>query len=171
MTLIHTIHTRRGFTLIELMVVVVIIGILAAFAYPNYTRYVRDTRRTDAHRALSQIAALQEKYYSQCSTYTDKLGGSIGATCGTSGSGLGYSSAATPLSSEGHYEITVTDDNPDDATDDALTLAGAYFISAKAVATGAQKTDGKVGLSHTGAQFWDRDNDGTFGAGDNKWRR
>lgn len=171
MTNIHAVQARRGFTLIELMVVVVIIGILAAFAYSSYTRYVRDTRRTEAHRALSQIAALEEKYFSQCSTYTDKLGGSIGATCGIAASGLGYPSAAIPLSPEGNYEITITDDNPDDATDDALTLASAYFITAKPVATGPQKTDGKVALSHTGAQFWDRDNDGTFGASDNKWRR
>lgn len=171
MTHINTSGPRRGFTLIELMVVVVIIGILAAIAYPNYTRYMRDTRRTDAHQALSRIAALEEKYFSQCSTYTDKLGGSIGKTCGAADSGLGYSSAATPLSPEGNYNITITDDNPDDATDDALTFSGAYFITASAVATGAQATDGKVGLSHTGAQFWDRDNDGKFGAGDNKWRR
>lgn len=171
MAYIATLSPRRGFTLIELMVVVVIIGILAAFAYPSYTRYVRDTRRTDAYQALSRIAALEEKYFSQCSVYTDKLGGSIGKTCGAADSGLGYSLAATPLSSEGYYQIAITDDNPDDATDDALTFAGAYFITASPVATGLQASDGKVGLAHTGAKFWDRNNDGKFDASDNKWRR
>lgn len=164
---------RNGFTLIELMVVVAVIGILAAIAYPSYTRFMRDARRTDAHSALTRIATLQEKYFSQCSTYTSNLGGAIGATCATTGSGLGYSSAATPLSPEGHYQIAVTDDNPDDdsAADNALAFSGAYFITATPVAGKAQAADGKVGLAHTGTRFWDRGNDGAFGTTDNSWKR
>lgn len=171
----YTTDTRRrnGFTLIELMVVVAVIGILASIAYPSYTRFMRDARRSDAHSALTRIAALQEKYFSQCSTYTDKLGGSIGAACGSTGSGLGYSSATTPLSPEGHYQLTVAANNPDDnsAEDNALVLSGAYFIIATPVAGKAQAGDGKVGLSHTGNRFWDRGNDGTFGTTDNSWKR
>ncbi len=46
---------RRGFTLIEILVVVVIIAILAAISVPIYIQYVRGARAADAQ---SQIGAI-----------------------------------------------------------------------------------------------------------------
>ena len=53
---------KRGFTLIELMIVVAVIAVLGAIALPSYQDYVRKGRRADG-RALLQAASLaQEKH-------------------------------------------------------------------------------------------------------------
>lgn len=60
---------QKGFTLIEVMIVVVIIGILAAIAYPSYDEYVKRGYRTEGQAFLNDVAARQERYYSQNNTY------------------------------------------------------------------------------------------------------
>ena len=54
---------RRGFTLIEVMIVVGIIAILAAIAIPSYNDYILRSRITDAVTALGNMQAKMEQYY------------------------------------------------------------------------------------------------------------
>lgn len=83
---------HAGFTLIELMITIVIIGIIAAIAYPNYTRYVMETRRSDGQIALTQIAAVEEKYFTECNTYTTNIAAARVPPCATAGLGLSLTS-------------------------------------------------------------------------------
>jgi prepilin-type N-terminal cleavage/methylation domain-containing protein len=54
--------SKRGFTLIELMVVVVVIGILAAIAIPKYNMSAHRSKEKEADLFLSQLYRLQEVY-------------------------------------------------------------------------------------------------------------
>lgn len=53
---------RRGFTLIELMIVVAIVAVLAAIAYPAYTSHVRRGYRAAAQSYLMDLAQKQTQY-------------------------------------------------------------------------------------------------------------
>jgi type IV pilus assembly protein PilE len=62
-------NMKRGFTLIEMLVVLVILSILAGIAYPNYARHVVRTRRTEGQIALIEAMQQQERYYQQHNSY------------------------------------------------------------------------------------------------------
>ncbi|WP_426197517.1 type IV pilin protein [Massilia sp. DWR3-1-1] len=60
---------RRGFTLVELLIVMTIISILSSIAYPSYAAHVLRARRLEGKVALVEAMHLQEKLYSRSNSY------------------------------------------------------------------------------------------------------
>lgn len=109
---------RRGFTLVELMIVVAMIAIMVALAMPSYESHVRKARRIDARNALLDLALRQEKHFSIHNRYS------------TAAADLGYPAlphAVTHSGSASFYTLTLTGDG--------------RSYSAKATPTGPQARD------------------------------
>jgi len=56
---------RKGFTLVELMVVIVIIGILAALAIPRFLGATNKAKATEFKPVLKQIYTLEQAYFQE----------------------------------------------------------------------------------------------------------
>ena len=64
---------RRGFSLVELMVVVMLIGILASMAVPSFRRALQQSHADIAGANLRSIWSAQRVYWLEYRTYTDQL--------------------------------------------------------------------------------------------------
>ena len=55
-------RSKKGFTLVEIMIVVLIIGILMAIAVPNFIKARENSRRNSCIANLKQIDSAKEQY-------------------------------------------------------------------------------------------------------------
>lgn len=64
---------KKGFTLVELMVVIVIIGVLAALAIPRFLGATDKTKASEFKPVLKQMFTLQEAYKQEADAYGTQL--------------------------------------------------------------------------------------------------
>jgi len=109
-------HSQRGVTLIELVVVMIIVGILTAIAIPSYRSYVLRSQRSDAKDALLALATQQEKHYLQCNTYAAAIADATDCLAGE------LQGAA--VSKNGWYQLTIPGGNATTFSVQATAIAG-----------------------------------------------
>ena len=61
--------TKKGFTLIEVLIVVIILGILATLAVPQFTRMISRARMAEAWAGLGAVRTAQSIYWMEHSAY------------------------------------------------------------------------------------------------------
>jgi type IV pilus assembly protein PilA len=62
-------RNKKGFTLIELMIVVAIIGILAAIAIPNFLKFQAKSKQSEAKTNLKGVYTAETGYFGEQNTY------------------------------------------------------------------------------------------------------
>ncbi len=110
---------RRGFTLVELLIVVVILGILAAIVIPQFASSTQDARVAALDTTLSNVRAVVDLYFQQHNEYPSR---------NADGAGGAADSSAAFLTQISQY--TDVDGDVSTSTDATHTL-GPYFKKAQ----------------------------------------
>jgi len=66
--------SKKGFTLIEVLIVVIILGMLATLSVPQFTRVISRARLAEAWAGLGAVRTGQAIYFMEHSTYADAIG-------------------------------------------------------------------------------------------------
>ena len=103
---------KRGFTLIEILIVVVILGILAAIVIPRFAQATDDAESAAAHSQLNVLRGQVRLYWAQHGS-TDALGNSVG-------------SVIQALTDEGMLASVLRDA---DSTTSGFQVVGGYMLT------------------------------------------
>lgn len=125
-------HTHRGFTLIEVMIVVVIVAILASVALPAYNDYILRARLSEAFSALSDARVKLEQSFQDNRRYATTAGGTSCPSTVIPG-GLKYftiscsvvAASAGPPATDETYLLTATGTSGSSTAGFTYTLNGA----------------------------------------------
>jgi len=78
--MLQKIRNRKGFTLVELMIVVAIIGILAAIAIPNFLTFRMKAKTAEAKSNLGAIRSTEVAYFAEWDFYVGNVARNPAAT-------------------------------------------------------------------------------------------
>ena len=112
---------RRGFTLVEVLIVLGLLCILSAAALPSFQGQLARGRRADGQQALLALAQRLERHYGDRGTYV--------------GAALGAGGVYPALSAGGHYGLSIVHQSAD-----------GYSLAA--TPQGAQAADGCATLGY-----------------------
>ncbi|MFQ5900400.1 MAG: type IV pilin protein [Thermodesulfobacteriota bacterium] len=65
------VHTKKGFTSIELLIVVALIAIMVSISFAAYTSFLKKAKTIEALVAIDHVAGLENLYYIENGRYTD----------------------------------------------------------------------------------------------------
>ena len=110
---------RKGFTLMEVLIVVIILGILATIAIPQFANMVKRARLAEAWTNLAAIRTAQSVYHLEHDTYATPVANlsdltlqnnGVNFTYATSG-GATYNATATGVAGTAYAGISAWQDN------------------------------------------------------------
>lgn len=144
---------KKGFTLIELMIVVAIIGILAAIAIPNFIKFQAKGKQSEVNANLKAIFSAQKASFPQLQGYWSEIAGigfapergnryryDLGVTAATVADGMEAAcvtlqnrTGALAAAVAGECGITADIARHGDAFNEAMLMAAGGFNTAPAM--------------------------------------
>ena len=97
---------KKGFTLLEVVIVMAIVGILALVAYPSYRDTITRAHRSDGQSALLDLANRMEQFYSEHNTYQSAqiaTGGDLDVLSQSTSSGKWYTLSISNATDTGYF--------------------------------------------------------------------
>jgi prepilin-type N-terminal cleavage/methylation domain-containing protein len=130
-------RNRKGFTLVELMVVVIIVLVLAGIAVPVYIHYIQEGKKSEGYAVIDSIVSGALVYFQKNDTYS---GGTIALW-------LAQDDADNAV----YFDYAITSATDTGFTVEATTKAGVGLAETGKITWTQSGADASAGSAGTGA--------------------